>query len=95
MNKLNFNDEKIELIREKKKLFSKELQTKVITIMISDIASASRETYGGELNSVCIIKNDGSEEFVVANELEEPNKLSELLDFLQSKGIQIELIEIG
>ncbi len=94
MNKLVFDDEKIEFIIEKKKLFSKNLKTIVNTIKITDIKSASCEMYNKKLNSSTIIIKDGTQEFIVSEELEEPQKLTELLEFLDSKGVKIEYINL-
>ena len=94
MKKLSFDEEKIELSTEKKKLFSKENQIFVITIPIEEIESASSEMIGDTLNSSTLIKKDGEEIFIAADELEDASKLSEMLEFLKSKGINVELIEI-
>lgn len=94
MNKLVFDDEKIEFIIEKKKLFSKNLKTIVNTIKITDIKSASCEMYNKKLNSSTIMIKDGTQEFIVSEELEEPQKLTELLEFLDSKGVKIEYINL-
>ena len=94
MNKLVFDDEKIEFIIEKKKLFSKNLKTIVNTIKITDIKSTSCEMYNKKLNSSTIMIKDGTQEFIVSEELEEPQKLTELLEFLDSKGVKIEYINL-
>ena len=49
---------------------------------------------GDTLNSSTLIKKDGEEIFIAADELEDASKLSEMLEFLKSKGINVELIEI-
>ena len=89
MKKINFNDHNIEIVNEKKKLFSSEVKRKVKTIPIKEITAVRKEIFQGNWNSMTITKNYKDEEFIVAEELEEESELESLYNFLLTKKDEI------
>ncbi len=81
MKSINYNNEIIEIITEKKKLFGG-VSTKTITIQMKDIAKVAKEEFGGNLNSVTFFLKDNNEEFITLDEMKEKSELTSVLDFL-------------
>ena len=85
MKRINYDNNKIEIITEKKKLFSKEIREKILTILIDEIASIRKDIFQNQLNSMLIVRKDETEEFITAEELKEPQELQNLYNFLFNK----------
>lgn len=81
MKSINYNNDTIEIITEKKKLFGG-VSTKTITIQMKDIAKVAKEEFGGNLNSVTFFLKDNNEEFITLDEMKEKSELTNMLDFL-------------
>lgn len=98
MRKINYNDHNIQIITEKKKIFSKDVKRKQKTISIDEIALVRKELYHGEWNSITIITKDNHEEFIPAEELKEQEELKNLYEFLiakrKEKQFEVRILEI-
>ncbi len=95
MKSLYFDDEKIELYETRRKITSSsEMETLVTTVHISDIISVSEEKSDGALYSSTIITTDDSELYIRANELDDFDALSNMINYLKERSIMVEEIEI-
>lgn len=98
MKKINYNDHNIEIISEKKKIFSNQIKRKVTTIPIKEITSVRKEIFQGKWNSMTIVRNHRAEEFIIVEELEEQNEIENLYNFLLDKrkerNYEIKLLDI-
>lgn len=96
--KINYNDHNIQIVTEKKKLFSKEIKRKVTTISINEIKMIRKELYQGQWNSMTIETKKGQEEFIVSEELEGNQELESVYNFLitkkEEKQFEVRILEI-
>lgn len=98
IKKINYNEHNIQIVTEKKKLFSKKIKRKVTTISISDIRMIRKELYQGQWNSMTIETRNGQEEFIVSEELEGEQDLENVYNFLitkkEEKQFEVRILEI-
>ena len=90
MTRLVFNNQEIEIIEEEKRYFSSESKIYIDTISIEDIEKVVCQKFEGELNAFYIVKKDNTKKLIIVGELENTDRLSDMFDFLESKGIKIE-----
>ena len=81
MKRINYNQEQIEIIIEKKKLFGG-VKEEVISIQLNEIAKVTKELIGGSVVGLTIFFINGNEEHIDMSDVE--NAITdELFNFLQ------------